>query len=191
MGIRAIINLCLKWSLGHGSVIFIFGAVIFIFGFTIPYELSAYAEKAVAILLIGIGGWILRDLYRSRAHIHFHNHQGFTRHAHWHIEDNKITNQSSSVNHKHDHNAVMVGVLHGMAGLAPLLAMVPIANQPLWLAIIYLLIFCLGVFLSMLIFGGVLGKIVEGIQGYSIFSINVIRGMVGMASISLGLVWLS
>ena len=190
-GMRAIVNLCLKWALGHGAVIFIFGAIIFIFGFTIPYELSHYAEKAVAILLIAIGSWVLRDLYLSRVHIHFHEHQGLTRHAHWHIDETKAHNQKVSGDHKHDHHAVMVGVLHGLAGLAPLLAIVPLANQPLWLAIIYLLIFCLGVFLSMLIFGGVLGKVVEGIQGYSVFSINIIRGMVGTASITLGLVWLA
>lgn len=190
MGMRAIVNLCLKWSLGHGSVIFIVGATIFVFGFSIPYELSAYAEKAVAILLIAIGIWILRDLYRSRAHIHFHNHHGLTRHAHWHVDENKAAKTSSST-HKHDHKAVMVGVLHGFAGLAPLLAIVPIANQPLWLVVTYLLIFCLGVFLSMLVFGGVLGKVIEGIQGYSVLSIKVIKGMVGMASISLGLVWLT
>lgn len=191
MSMRAIINLCLKWSLGHGAVIFIAGAVIFLFGFSIPHELSHYAEKAVAILLIGIGGWVLRDLYLSRAHIHFHNHQGLTRHAHWHIDESKTNKETLPSEHKHDHNAMMVGVLHGLAGLAPLLAIVPIANQPLWLAVGYLFIFCLGVFLSMLIFGGMLGKVIEGIQGYSIVSINIIRGMVGTASIALGMVWLS
>ena len=191
MGIRAIVNLCLKWSLGHGAVILIVGASILIFGVSLPEALSHYAEKAVAILLLLLGSWILWDLYRSRAHIHFHEHKGLIRHAHWHINENQTNKESLSIEHKHDHRAVMVGVLHGLAGLAPLLAIVPIANQPVWLAIVYLLIFCIGVFLSMLIFGGVLGKVVEGIQKYSVFSINLIRGLVGISSISLGLVWLA
>jgi len=191
VGIRAIVNLCLKWSLGHGAVILFVGASILIFGVSLPDALSHYAEKAVAILLLVLGGWILWDLYRSRAHFHFHEHHGTTRHAHWHIKETETNNAELSVEHKHGHRAVMVGVLHGLAGLAPLLALVPIAKQPVWLAITYLLIFCLGVFLSMLIFGGVLGKVIEGIQKYSVLSINVIRGLVGISSISLGLVWLA
>lgn len=188
MGMRSIVNLCLKWSIGHGSVIFVVGTAIFVFGFNIPHELSAYAEKAVAILLIAIGGWILLDLYRSRAQIHFHSHDGLTQHAHWHVDENKKSNHADP---NHNHNAVLVGVLHGFAGLAPLLALIPVAEQPVSHAVIYLLIFCLGVFLSMLVFGGVLGKVIEGIQGYSVLSIKLIRAMVATASISLGLVWLS
>lgn len=191
MGMRAIVNLCLKWSLGHGAVVFIAGASILLFGFTMPEAISHYAEKAVAVLLLFLGVWILYGLYRSRAHFHFHEHQGSVRHAHWHIERPVTDKKTGSTHHKHDHRAVMVGLLHGLAGLAPLLAIVPIANQPIWLAVVYLLIFCIGVFLSMLIFGGVLGKFIEGIQQYSRFSINVIRGLVGISSFSLGLVWLA
>jgi len=191
MRIRAIVSLCLKWSLGHGAVIFFVGASILIFGFSLPDALSHYAEKAVAILLLVLGGWILWDLYRSRVHFHFHEHHGSASHAHWHIKETETNNAELSIEHKHGHRAVMVGVLHGLAGLAPLLALVPIAKQPVWLAITYLLIFCLGVFLSMLIFGGVLGKVIEGIQKYSVLSINLIRGLVGISSISLGLVWLA
>lgn len=177
---QKIISLCLKWSLGHGIVLFGAGSIILIFGLNIPYELSQYAEKAVAIFLILIGAWILKDLYKNRLHIHFHNHDGLASHAHWHEKNT----------HRHEHKSVMVGMLHGMAGLAPLLAIVPMNTQPLGMAIIYLLIFCGGIFLSMLLFGGVLGKFVAGLQKYSLASINVIRGLVGVASISLGLSWL-
>lgn len=206
LGMKAIVALCLKWSLGHGAIVFLAGGAILLFGLSIPHELSHYAEQSVAVLLIGIGGWILKDLYQSRAHIHFHHHDGVTHHAHWHIDqaiNNRLRpsmsfktlafkkNKKRMPQHKHDHSAVMVGIVHGLAGLAPLLAIIPIANQPPWLGVIYLLIFCLGVFLSMLIFGGVLGKLVERLQGYGIGSINIIRGMVGFASISLGVVWLT
>ena len=85
----------------------------------------------------------------------------------------------------------MVGVMHGFAGLAPLLAIIPMANQPVWLGLIYLFIFSLGVFSSMLIFGGVLGKLLERIQGYGVVSINFVRGLIGLTSIGLGLAWLA
>lgn len=181
MGMKAVIGLCLKWSLGHGAIIFIVGSMIFYFGMNIPHELSLYAEKMVAVLLLLIGGWILKDLYQSRAHIHFHKHHDLAQHAHWHIDQPL---------HKHEHKAVMVGMLHGLAGLAPLLVMIPVATQPLWLSILYLFIFCAGVFLSMLVFGGALGKIFESVQRYSQRAVNVLRGMLGIASISLGIAWI-
>jgi len=205
LGMKAIVRLCLNWSLGHGAVLLVAGTLILVLGLNIPHELSHYSEVGVAILLIAIGVWVLKDLYKSRAHIHFHNHDGVTRHAHWHIDEKNIKqtvlkkqdamniNKKSEhrYDHRHDHSAVMVGVLHGMAGLAPLLVIIPIADQPPWLGIVYLFIFCIGVFLSMLIFGGALGKLVEGIQVYGVFSINIIRAMVGIASISLGVTWLA
>lgn len=203
LGMKAIVQLCLKWSLGHGVVLFIIGGAIFIFGLNIPHELSQYAEKGVALILIVIGGWILRDLYKSHAHVHFHRHAGLTNHAHWHIDElneKRVTQKPSKIHygvtdnnieHKHDHKAVMVGVLHGFAGLAPLLAIIPMANQPVWLGLIYLFIFSLGVFLSMLIFGGMLGKLLERLQGFGVVSINLVRGLIGLASIGLGLAWLT
>ena len=201
LGMKAIVQLCLKWSLGHGAVLLIIGGGIFIFGLNIPHELSQYAEKGVAVLLIAIGAWILRDLYKARAHVHFHHHEGLANHAHWHVKeinenkvrqnDSKIQTGASDIEHKHDHKAVMVGVLHGFAGLAPLLAIIPMANQPAWLGVVYLLVFSLGVFLSMLIFGGLLGQLLERLQGYGVISMNLIRGLIGLASIGLGLAWLA
>ena len=187
LGMRAIVQLCLKWSLGHGAVLLIIGGSIFIFGLNIPHQLSQYAEKGVAILLIAVGAWILRDLYKARAHVHFHKHAGLTNHVHWHVNESNDNN----VEHRHEHKAVMVGVLHGFAGLAPLLAIIPMANQPVWLGIVYLLIFSLGVFLSMLIFGGLLGKVLERLRGYGVISMNLLRGLIGLASIGLGLAWLA
>ena len=187
---QKIINLCLKWSLGHGLVLFGVGSVILIFGLSIPHEVSRYAEKAVAIFLILIGGWILKDLYKKRLHIHFHNHEGLASHAHWHTKKYSGSNDHNRSIHRHEHKSVMVGVLHGFAGLAPLLAIIPMAKQPVWLGLVYLLIFSLGVFLSMLIFGGLLGKFLERLQDFSVISMNLLRGLIGLASIGLGLAWL-
>lgn len=195
-GMKAIIRLCLRWSLGHGLVLFVAGSLILFLGLSIPEQMSAYAEKVVALILIGMGGWVLKDLYRSRAQIHFHRHQNLAGHAHWHTagEDHKEKQthiKETELKRKEDHSPVLVGVVHGMAGLAPLLAILPLANKPMWLGSVYLFIFCAGVFLAMLIFGGVLEKLVMYLQRYGATSIHFIRGLVGLASISLGVMWLS
>lgn len=210
LGMKAVVRLCLNWSLGHGLVLFVLGSLILTLGLVNPVEISEYAEKFVAVLLIAIGAWLLIDLYKARAHVHFHSHNGIKQHAHWHKhEDSRVLKNNKdekldlnvlaknkikfkkTKDHQHDHSAVIVGVVHGLAGLAPLLAIIPMANQPLWIGVIYLLIFCIGVFLSMLLFGGVLEKLLRVVQDYGVGSINAIRGIVGMSSILLGLTWLS
>jgi len=199
-GMKAIIRLCLRWSLGHGLVLFVVGSSILFLGLSLPEEMSAYAEKFVALILIGMGSWVLKDLYQSRTHIHFHRHQGFTGHAHLHTngEHHKEKKRqphtylkSTKTKDSADHSPVLVGIVHGMAGLAPLLAVLPLANKPIWMGSVYLFIFCSGVFLSMLIFGGVLEKFVMYLQRYGSTSISFIRGFIGFTSISLGVIWLS
>lgn len=193
LGMKAILRLCLKWSLGHGITLLVAGAVILALGLSIPESLALYAERFVAVMLIFIGCWILYDLHRSRAHFHFHNHDGLQHHAHWHVHQTEIDNNSLThqyaVKHQHGHSAVLIGVVHGIAGLAPLLAFIPIANKPLWIGVSYLLIFCVGVLISMIIFGGLLGKGLALVQRFGNKTINIMRGGVAMTSIGLGVAW--
>ena len=189
-GSKAIIRLCLNWSLGHGVTLLIFGISILILGLSIPHNLSHYAELGVAMILITLGLLILRDLYKSKSHIHFHRHDELNPHAHWH-QHTKKQHIEEEAHEPHNHSAVMVGAIHGLAGLAPLLAILPLAQKPLWLGIVYLLLFCLGVFISMTLFGGLFSKVMLGMQRYGVMSINLIRGSVAVVSISIGMVWLS
>jgi len=78
-----------------------------------------------------------------------------------HMTTAKNSNEAhSSKVHRHEHGAVMVGVLHGLAGSAPLLAIIPLSqySSPIY-ALLYLLIFALGVLVSMLIFGGIISGV--------------------------------
>lgn len=192
-GAKAIIQLCLNWSLGHGITLILFGAGILLLGLSIPQSLSQYAELAVAIILIVIGLMILRDLYKSKSHIHFHQHDKLNPHAHWHQHsENTVPHHSSSKQGEaHNHSAVLIGAVHGLAGLAPLLAILPLAQKPLWISVVYLLLFCSGVFISMTLFGGVFSKVLVNLQRYGTSSINYIRGFIAIMSISIGVVWLS
>lgn len=193
---KEVVKLCARWSVGHGMTLLILGAGVYALGLSIPPNLSEYAETLVAIVLIIIGLLIFYDLRNKHAHLHFHSHDGLKNHAHWHVHEKgagkkkpKESNHSDS-HHTHNHGAILIGVIHGLAGIAPLLAVIPLANQPAWVAISYLLIFCFGVLLSMSLFGGLLAKSVEVMQKYGSVSINMIRSIVALASISLGISWL-
>ena len=179
-GVKSNIHFCLRWASGHGLTLFIVGLFVFVLGLSLPKNLSLYAERAVALILIIIGLYVLYDVWRRRIHIHFHHHDDLPDHAHWH-------SHAKQDSHKHSHTALFVGMLHGLAGSAPLLALIPVtmSQQPM-AGFIYLIIFSLGVIVAMLLFGGLLGYFSNIIITYSEKVFRVIRTLLGIGAIGIG-----
>lgn len=184
-GFRDSVRFCLRWSLGHGAVLLSVGAAVLLLGMAIPDSLSALAERLVGAVLVLIGGYVLWDVLRSNSHLHFHVHDGLTRHAHWHRHAERAGT------HRHGHSALLVGMLHGTAGSAPLLAVLPwsLQSRP-WFGLVYLLLFGLGVLLSMLIFGGLLGCAFRGLRARGERLLRRVRVAVGLGSLGVGVWWL-
>jgi nickel/cobalt exporter len=191
-GLRTSLQFCAKWAIGHGLSLLAIGAAVFLFGMAIPSELSTVAESLVGVVLIGIGVWIVWNLFNRKAHLHFHHHDGLPKHAHWHehnSRDQHTHNQPHNKDsHKHEHSALFVGVLHGTAGSAPLLALIPLAkmHSP-WIGMAYLSSFGVGVILAMLIFGGLLGGIYTWISRWGNQVVHTLRAIVAASSIGYGL----
>jgi ABC-type nickel/cobalt efflux system permease component RcnA len=186
-GFKRTLIFCTRWAIGHGAALFVIGFAVLFLGQAIPGPLSQSAEHAVGAVLILLGLWVIVDLWRNNVHLHFHQHNGIPEHAHWHkhAKTNKQANKKDS--HLHAHGATMVGVLHGTAGSAPLLALIPLSqmHSP-WLGLTYLFIFAIGVLLSMLLFGGVFSAAVKWLNR---FGDNVIKGFrltIALLSITLG-----
>jgi nickel/cobalt exporter len=182
---------CARWALGHGAALLVVGFFVFILGRAIPISLSDYAEHGVGLVLIALGVWVFWDLSRKRAHLHFHQHDGLPHHAHWHqhYSHHSIHGKQSHKSdlHKHQHSAVMIGVLHGTAGSAPLLALIPLTQigSP-WLGIAYLALFAVGVLLAMLVFGGVLSRSIQWLQKFGNHFITWFRATVAGGSMAFG-----
>ncbi len=178
--IKTNIQFCLRWACGHGLILFLVGLFVFVLGANFPEALSLYAERAVALILILIGLFVLYDIWHRRLHFHYHQHDNLPRHAHWH-------SHASEHSHKHSHTALFVGMLHGLAGSAPLLALIPIAmtQRPMY-GFLYLIIFSLGVIIAMLLFGGVLGYFSKFIVLYSAGLFRLIRTSLGLGAIVVG-----
>jgi nickel/cobalt exporter len=183
--LRRNIAFCLRWALGHGLVLLLVGTALFIFGKQLPDSISQYAELLVGVILVLLGGVLLLNLYRLRAHLHFHHHDGIPLHAHWHVH--KKSEVHANRNHHQGHAALFIGVVHGLAGSAPLLVLVPVSamQSPLY-GVIYLLLFSVGVLVAMLLFGGVFGYL----QGFMLRqgerAIKFLRLVTGSAAIITG-----
>lgn len=184
---RSALHFCLRWAMGHGLVLLIVGALVFLLGMNIPHSLSHYAETFVGLMLIIIGGIVLGNLSRKNTHVHFHAHDGLPAHAHWHMHSKHELSRHKTAGHLHEHGPVLVGMLHGLAGSSPLLAIIPLSMLDSQLTgLLYLLLFSLGVLLAMLLFGGVLGVAMQAIEraGQKLFT--AVRALTGLSAIVLG-----
>lgn len=127
------VRFALHWGLGHGIAVILIAVAVLVFGAAVPERFSGLAEAAVAWMLILIG-----------AHTFYHL---------WRQHQDGVTASGTS------RNAMLVGLVHGSAGSAPLLALIPAANfaSPT-LGLLHVLLFNLGLLVAMMLVGAALRK---------------------------------
>lgn len=193
----------LGWGVGHTAGMLLIGLLFLFFKDLIPIEIvSTYGEIAVGIILIAIGLWAL---YRIFIRNHPHQHQ----HPHTHT-----TEDGESITHIHDHDhdavnahdhmhpnpvrqsfvsAVVIGTIHGFAGISHLLGVLPTLAFPTKTdSALYLTGFGLGTVSAMIIFSFLLGFVAHQTSEKSkpvIFKTVQIAG--AMASLLVGVYWIS
>jgi sulfite exporter TauE/SafE len=186
-GRTAAIGYAFKWALGHGATLLVIGITAYGLGLAITPTASAVAEHAVGLVLMLIGIGVLWRIRREHLHAHFHAHGGMPAHLHWHAHTHA---PDSGAAHRHTHTPVLVGLIHGLAGSAPLLALLPITQQSAkhgaWFGLGWLLLFSAGVLVAMLAFGGVLGMVTSQLARRSERALTGLRALVGIAALGLG-----
>lgn len=184
----------LRWSAGHGAMLLAVGLILFGLGRTLPVEVGLLAERAVGALMVGLGIYVWADLARQRAHVHFHAHDGLPPHAHWHSHAEDSSHPPMEA-HQHEHAASMVGALHGLAGSAPILALLSAATRSsgpgIGSLVVNLTVFGLGVAIAMAVVSGALGHLAGRLSRRSQSSLlSWLRAASATGSIALGL-WLA
>jgi high-affinity nickel-transport protein len=159
------------WGLGHTLTIFAVGTAIILFNIVIPSRLGLSMELSVGLMLILLGGWNLREFFRTASQtsntgpmFHFeHNHGNYSHtHSYWgspsghgdtsqQLSDSPLDISSSKVGRYQFLRPLIVGIVHGLAGSAAiaLLILASIRN-PVW-GIAYLLIFGIGTIMGMML----------------------------------------
>jgi nickel/cobalt exporter len=192
--LRRTLKFSANWALGHGSVLILLGLLFFGLGIALPESIQKLAESSVGVLLIGLGLACFWQFHKENVVLNKHTHEhsnGSIEHTHLHVHDHDKKIESSD-QVKEAHTPVMVGILHGLAGSAPALALIPAMMQTsLWEAMGYLVLFSAGVLFSMVAFGLSFGLVQKKLQQKSIKVFNWSRKIIASAAVGIGFYWLS
>jgi ABC-type nickel/cobalt efflux system permease component RcnA len=156
-GFRRSSLLGMSWGVGHSASLLVAGLLVLGLRFTIPPRLSAAAELAVGLMLVGLGARaIWKVLREKRLHWHVHEHSGL---CHLHVHAHTLADGAP---HAHAHpfplerRPFLVGCLHGLAGSGPLtLLVLSTLSSPL-AGLAYLGLFSLGSIAGMSLLSGLL-----------------------------------
>jgi len=151
--LRHTIGLGATWGVGHTLTLFLFGSVVIWMDSVIPERIATGLEFLVGVMLIGLGLDVLRRLWRDRIHFHMHRHEDGT--VHFHAHSHKHHTSHDDLAHRHEHppgfplRALLVGMMHGMAGSAALILLTLQTLDDPWLGMLYMLVFGIGSVLGM------------------------------------------
>lgn len=143
----------LAWGLGHTITLLAFSSVVLVLGSVIPAHVAQGLEFAVGLMLVGLGLDVIRRLRLEQVHIHVHHHTDRPPHIHAHSHPEK--SRPAMAPHEHPHpigfpyRALLVGLMHGMAGSAALILITLHTDISPGQAVGYILVFGLGSILGM------------------------------------------
>jgi len=156
-GFKGAVRLGVAWGLGHTLTLFVVGLVVIMSGQSMPARITPVLELIVGVMLIALGLDVIRRMIRDRVHFHTHRHGDETHfHAHSHAGDG----HHRASHHRHGHGpghvpairALMVGLVHGLAGSAALVLLTLGAMKSVWMGLGYLALFGAGSLAGMALF---------------------------------------
>jgi hypothetical protein len=178
------------WGLGHTLTLLVFGGAMLLMDQLVPEQLAAVLEMAAGIMLVVLGTGVLRKLWRERVHLHAHQH-GPVAHCHAHSHLPGIPHTADP--HRHGHparlpaRALLVGMVHGLAGSAALILLALQTVHDAWLGLLYILIFGAGSIAGM----ALLTAAISLPLGWSAHSLtwahNGLKASVGLLTFGIGL----
>lgn len=160
------------WGLGHSGGVWLLALLALVFREALPLDwLSAWSERLVGVVLIGVGLWGLRRVLRLHVHSHVHTHAGpdGAEHSHEHVHVHAVAvpdagheHSGERDRHGHGHGMLGIGALHGIAGTAHLLGVLPALAMPdRASAVAYVVSFGVGSIAGMGVFTTGLGMLVR------------------------------
>ena len=164
-----------RWGVGHSASILVVGVALAALKLRVPAGLARGLELGVGGMLLALGVWLLWSVLHERAHRIAAGHAtAADKHA-----------------HGHRHGTIWVGMAHGLAGTAPLVALLPAAiTRSGWTAAAYLLFFGVGTTLAMGIYAAAAGLVFDRAGTRAPMLGGALRTLTALGSATLGVVWM-
>jgi len=196
----------MRWGIGHSAGV----AAVALFlvwarDLVSPELLSAWGERLVGVMLVGIGLWGLRTAARAHVHEHRHAHGGDA-HAHFHVHVHghepadavpalrTIPNHVRAAevsSHAHAHAAMGVGILHGVAGSSHFLGVLPaLAFPTAQQAVAYIGAYAIGTIASMMAFGALMDVLTGRAGRNGDRAYHVLMGAASAVAAGVGVFWI-
>jgi hypothetical protein len=176
------------WGAGHTVSLLALGGACLAAGASISAAQSLWFERAVGIMLIGLGIHVLLRLRRNRIRFHVHRHGGGPAHLHAHPE----TPATGDREPRHRHpltghlRAMMVGMVHGAAGTAAILLFTATSVGSFWWGLAHIGSFGLGSILGMAILSAVIAVPFELTSRRLTGAFGVLEAAVALVTVALG-----
>jgi ABC-type nickel/cobalt efflux system permease component RcnA len=169
----------LRWGIGHSAAILVVGLVLVVLNVRMPSSLTQGLEFGVGAMLVALGLWLLWGVLHERAHALAGDGPPHYHHRHHH-------------HHEGAHGgSLWVGLAHGLAGSAPLVALLPVTliRSP-WLAAGYLLAFGAGTTVAMALYAMLAGAFFSQTGRRMPRLAGGLRAATALGSAALGVFWM-
>lgn len=182
------------WGLGHTLTLFLFGSAVVVLDVVLPETLVQVLELVVGVMLVILGADVIRRMIRDRVHFHVHFHEDGTNHFHAHGHPGEVQRDTRYHERSHAHvhmqgfpiRALVVGVVHGMAGSGALILLTLNTVESLPLALLYMLLFGIGSISGMALLSVVIALPLRASDCCLTWVHNAVQGAIGFATVVFG-----
>jgi hypothetical protein len=191
-GFRPIVRHGALWGLGHALTLGAFGGAVYALKLSLTERLASGLEFAVGVMLVILGARVLFLLVKSRTHFHVHRHGTGEVHFHAHSHAGDVRNHAAS-SHAHPHpvrgwgRSVTVGMIHGLAGSAALVALAASSAPSMPLGLAFMLLFGIGSVAGMALFSAIIAVPLSWTAHTLTWASRGLQALAGVVAIGIGL----
>ena len=174
----------MAWGAGHTLTLGLVGGIVMALGKTIPIHLAQYLEMIVGVMLILLSLDVLRRLFNNEARLA--KTQNISDQLNAGIKDSSAAFLLSSVIGRISPRALLIGMVHGLAGSAALVILSLHQAGSVGLGFVYILIFGIGSVLGMGVLSLVIAVPVYLSSRWN-YTYNGLIGISGLISFGMGI----
>jgi hypothetical protein len=189
--VTAAISFGVWWGLGHGVAVLLVGGALALSGVQVPAGMDVWAELVVGLALVSVGSWAAVQAGR----LHLHDPRSHDGHGHLHAHPASSASHSHSHSkdpgRRHRHALTLVGAVHGLAGTAPVVALIPVTLLPsTGAALGYLVAFGVGTTMAMGAYAALAGMAASKATSASIGVARKLGLLTAAVSVLVGIWWI-